>query len=84
MVERGNTTHGPALDDKMKQETQALRQGSRSGHAEEWRETEPLPDDTNSPEIRESVRESPPAGGPEPTEADSGNSTETPGSGRAG
>jgi hypothetical protein len=28
MVERGNTTHGPALDDKMKQETQALYPGS--------------------------------------------------------
>ena len=28
MVERGNTTHGPALDDKKKQETQALGQAS--------------------------------------------------------
>ena len=80
MVERGNTTHGPALDDKMQQETQALRQGNRSGHVEEWRETEPLPDDTDSPEIRESVRENLPAGEPEPTESGNDN-TESPGSG---
>ncbi|WP_458112297.1 hypothetical protein M1D88_18965 [Arthrobacter sp. R1-13] len=81
MVERGNTTHGPALDDKMKQETQALHQGNRSGHVEEWRETEPLPDDTDSQEIRESVRENLPAGEPEPTEAGSRKNTETPGNG---
>ncbi|WP_247046586.1 hypothetical protein [Arthrobacter rhizosphaerae] len=82
MVERGNTTHGPALDDKMKQETQALRHGNQSGHVEEWRETEPLPDDTDSPEIRESVRENLPAGESASTEAgNDNNSTETPGSG---
>lgn len=82
MVERGNTTHGPALDDKMKQETQALRQGNQSGPVEEWRETEPRPDDTDSPEIRESVRENLPAGESASTEAgNDNNSTETPGSG---
>lgn len=68
MVERGNTTHGPALDDQMQHETQALGQGGRSGHAEEWRETEPLPDDTDSREVREAFRENLPAGGPEPTD----------------
>lgn len=68
MVERGNTTHGPALDDQMQHETQGLRQGGRSGHAEEWRETEPLPDDTDSREVREAFRENLRAGGPEPTD----------------
>ncbi|WP_309106319.1 hypothetical protein [Arthrobacter sp.] len=81
MVERGNTTHGPALDDKMKQETQALHQGKRSGHVEEWRETEPLPDDTDSQETRESVRENLPAGEPEPPEAGSRKNSETTGNG---
>ena len=57
MTERGNTTHGQHVDDKMKQESQALGQGGRSGHAEEWRETEPLPDDTDSREVREAIRE---------------------------
>lgn len=70
MVERGNTTHGSALDDQMKHETQALRQGGRSGHAEEFRETEPLPDDTDSQEVREAARENLPP--------------EAPGSGNAG
>jgi len=57
MAERGNTTHGSELDDQMKHETQALRQGNRSGHVEEFRETEPLPDDTDSQEVREAMRE---------------------------
>jgi hypothetical protein len=68
MVERGNSTHGPALDDQMQHETQGLRQGGRSGHAEEFRETEPLPDETDSQEVREAVRENLPAGDPESTE----------------
>lgn len=65
MVERGNTKHGSELDDEMKHETQPLRQGSRSAHAEEFRETEPFPDDTDSQEVREAVRENPPAEAPE-------------------
>lgn len=65
MAERGNTKHGSELDDQMKHETQALRQSSRSGHAEEFRETEPFPDDTDSQEVREAVRENPPAEAPE-------------------
>ena len=66
MVERGNAKHGSELDDQMKHETQALRQGSRSGHVEEFRETEPLPDDTDSQEVREAVRENLPPEAPEP------------------
>lgn len=67
MVERGNTKHGSELDDQMQHETQSLRQGSRSGHAEEFRETEPFPDETDSQEVREAVRENLPAGDPEAT-----------------
>ncbi|OFI38112.1 hypothetical protein BIU82_06335 [Arthrobacter sp. SW1] len=46
-AERGNTTHGPRLDDKMKQETQGAMKGNKPAHVEEWRETEPFPDDTD-------------------------------------
>lgn len=45
MAERGSDTHGPALDDKMKQETQGLVKGNQPTHAEDWRETETVDDD---------------------------------------
>jgi hypothetical protein len=64
MIERGNTTHGPHVDDQMKHEAQALRQGGRTGHVEEFRETEPAPDDTDSQEIRDALR----AGAADPDE----------------
>lgn len=76
MVERGNTKHGSELDDQMKHETQALRQGSRSGHAEEFRETEPFPDDTDSQEVRDAVRENPPAEAPGAAEGGAGSDRE--------
>lgn len=59
MAERGNTTHNPHLDDEMKQETQAMTQGNQSGHVEEWRETEPMPDDTDSEEVRRAMPQPP-------------------------
>lgn len=46
MAERGSDSHGPVLDDKMKQETQGLIKGNQPTHAEEWRETETVDDNT--------------------------------------
>lgn len=46
-AQRGNTKHGPQLDDQMEQETRGMVQGHGSSHAEPFRETEPLPDDTD-------------------------------------
>ena len=55
--ERGNTTHGPRLDEQMEQETRAMVQGhGGSAHAEPFRETEPLPDDTDSEETQAAFR----------------------------
>jgi len=56
MEERGSNKHGPALDDQMKHEDQGLIQGNQPGHAEEFRETEPFPDETDSPEVLEAMR----------------------------
>ena len=55
MAERGNTTHGSHLDDNMKQETQGMVTANQPAHAEEWRETEPFPDETDAPEVQEAV-----------------------------
>jgi hypothetical protein len=49
-IERGNTTHSPRLDDKMKQEGQGAFKANKPAHVEEWRETEPFPDETDSPD----------------------------------
>ena len=56
MVERGSNKHGSQLDDQMKHEDQGLIQGSKPGHAEEFRETEPFPDETDSPEVLDAIR----------------------------
>lgn len=53
MAERGSSKHGPILDEKMQQETRGLQNAGRSPHAEDWRETEPVPDDTDSAEVQE-------------------------------
>ena len=53
MSERGNTTHGFNLDDELQQEEQAIIQGHRPGHVEDFRQTEPLPDDTDSDEVNQ-------------------------------
>lgn len=50
-IQRGNTKHGPALDEQMEQETRGMVQGHGSPHAEPFRETEPLPDDTDPEEV---------------------------------
>ncbi|HKU29960.1 hypothetical protein [Arthrobacter sp. NyZ413] len=55
MAERGNTKHSPHLDEKMQQETQGMVKNRQPAHAEEWRETEPFPDDTDSAEVRDAV-----------------------------
>lgn len=50
-MERGNTKHGPARDEEMAHETQAMVRGQpQQAHAEEWRE--PEPDDGALPPIR--------------------------------
>lgn len=56
MAERGSSKHAPHVDDQMKHEDQGLIQGNQLPHAEEWRDTEPLPDDTDSAEVREAMR----------------------------
>ncbi|MDQ0771246.1 hypothetical protein QF031_003995 [Pseudarthrobacter defluvii] len=63
MAERGNTTHGQNLDDQMKHETQGVVHGNQPAHAEEWRETEPFPDDTDPAEVREALN---PVASPDP------------------
>lgn len=52
MAERGSSKHGPILDEKMQQETRGLRNAAQSPHVEDWRETEPVPDETDSPEVQ--------------------------------
>lgn len=56
MAERGNTTHGQNLDDQMKHETQGMVHGNKAPHAEEFRETEPVVDETDPAEVQEAVR----------------------------
>ncbi|MDQ0644268.1 hypothetical protein [Microbacterium murale] len=54
--ERGNTKHGPHLDDQMEQETRGMVQGHGSPHAEPFRESEPLPDDTDDQSTERAFR----------------------------
>lgn len=58
-AERGNTKHGPELDDEMKHETQGMVQGHGRPHAEPFRESEPLPDDTDSEEVQRAFEGAP-------------------------
>jgi Protein of unknown function (DUF2795) len=52
-MERGNTRHGPARDEQLAHETQAMVRGSaQRGHTEEWREPEPVEDSVPSPSRR--------------------------------
>ncbi|MCC9173892.1 hypothetical protein [Arthrobacter sp. zg-Y179] len=55
MAERGNSTHGRRLDEELKLETEDLTKTTRPGHLEEWRQPEPLPDDTDSDEVLEAM-----------------------------
>jgi len=52
-AQRGNTTHGPNLDDQLEQESRGMVQGHGSPHAEPFRETEPLPDDTDPADVED-------------------------------
>lgn len=63
VAERGNTTHGAHLDEKMQQESQGMVKGNQPAHAEEWRETEPFPDDTDPAEVQDALKPTP---APEP------------------
>lgn len=55
-AQRGNTTHGPRVDEQLEQETRGMVQGHGSPHAEPFRETEPLPDDTDEPAVERAFR----------------------------
>ncbi|MDK1326401.1 hypothetical protein [Arthrobacter sp. zg-Y1143] len=51
MAERGNSTHGRRLDDEMKSETSGLTRNTHPDHVAEWRQPEPMPDDTDSEDV---------------------------------
>lgn len=54
MIERGNTKHGPELDEQLAHEAQSIVQGHGSNaHVEEFRQSEPVPDDSDSDETVE-------------------------------
>jgi hypothetical protein len=53
MAERGNTTHGPRLDDELKHETDGMIKGNHPTRAEEWREAETFDDGETEPAPRE-------------------------------
>ncbi|MGW9405046.1 hypothetical protein ACWGQ2_13890 [Arthrobacter sp. NPDC055585] len=53
MAERGNSTHGRRMDEEMKHETQNLTRNAVPDHAQEWRQPEPLADDTDSAEVQD-------------------------------
>ncbi|GAB4098561.1 hypothetical protein [Sinomonas halotolerans] len=55
MIERGSDKHGPHLDDQMKHESEGDIQGGRPAHAEEWKDKEPFPDETDDIETRAAV-----------------------------
>ncbi|MFZ3453844.1 hypothetical protein [Arthrobacter sp. 7Tela_A1] len=55
MAERGNSTHGRRLDEEMKQETQGLTRNAVPDHVEEWRQPEPMADDTDSAEVQDAM-----------------------------
>ncbi|WIB78018.1 hypothetical protein DEJ28_02660 [Curtobacterium sp. MCPF17_002] len=51
MTDRGNTTHRPELDEQLAHEAQSIVQGHGSNsHVEEFRQSEPDPDDTDDAE----------------------------------
>jgi hypothetical protein len=56
VIERGNTTHDPEQDEQLAHEAQGLVQGRGGvGHVQEARQTEPLPDDTDSAEVQQAA-----------------------------
>ncbi|GAB5078359.1 hypothetical protein [Arthrobacter sp. AD-310] len=69
MAERGSNKHGSELDDQMKHEAQAAVHGTKPPHAEEFRETEPFPDDTDAAEVRDALK---PVATPDPSDGGEG------------
>ena len=55
MAERGNSTHGRRMDEEMKHETQNLTHNASPDHAQEWRQPEPVADDTDSVEVQDAM-----------------------------
>lgn len=56
-AQRGNTKHAQELDDQLEQETRGMVQGHPgAAHTEPFRETEPLPDDTDDIETQRAFR----------------------------
>ena len=54
-IQRGNTTHGPHMDDQLRHETEGLVNGVGDTHVEPFRQTEPLPDDTDDPDTERAL-----------------------------
>ncbi|MBD8042560.1 hypothetical protein H9638_01920 [Arthrobacter sp. Sa2BUA2] len=68
MAERGNSTHGRRMDEELKHETQNLTRSAVPDHAQEWRNPEPVADDTDSAEVQAAMGIAPADAAPE-TEA---------------
>jgi hypothetical protein len=48
-MERGNSKHGPRLDDEMSREVSSTVQNTAGSRAEEWRQAEPAGEDQPEP-----------------------------------
>lgn len=48
-MERGNSKHGPRLDDQMRREVDGTVQGTAGSRVEEWRQPEPAGEDQPEP-----------------------------------
>ena len=51
-MDRGNSKHGPRMDEQLEHELQGTLRGNRSSRAEEWRDPEPPADDDPENDIR--------------------------------
>lgn len=48
-MERGNSKHGPRLDDEMRREVEGTVQGTAGSRVQEWRQPEPAGEDQPEP-----------------------------------
>lgn len=71
MAERGSDKHGPELDEQMKHEAQSGVQGNKPSHLEEFRQSEPFTDDTDSEEVQAAPLRDDQGGGDRPEESQS-------------
>ncbi|MFC7374665.1 hypothetical protein ACFQS2_13365 [Brachybacterium sp. GCM10030267] len=55
MIQRGSDKNGPNLDDELKHETSGMVDGTQPDHVEEFRQTEPMPDDTDADEVEDAA-----------------------------